>query len=129
MKRIFTIAACLMLLSASARAQSGPYAAQIQAALRSFLANANTFSGNQTFSGNMAVGGTLNITGTTTHSGVTLLPDGTAVAPAMAFASQPGTGIWKPASGTIGFSGAATFSGGVGVAGAAVLASKVPLLV
>ena len=94
MKRILTITACLVLLASPSWAQSGPYAAQIQAALRSFLANANTFSGNQTFSGNVSVGGTLGVTGTTTHTGVVLLPDGTVAAPAMAFASNPTTGFY-----------------------------------
>lgn len=49
---------CLVAgLATNVRAQPGPYSAQIQAALRTFIATAHTWTGTQTFN-NITVGGT-----------------------------------------------------------------------
>lgn len=59
----------------------GPFSAQIQAALRAFLTQAHTWTGVQTFSGGAS------------YSGQVLLPDGSVGTPALAFTTNPTTGV------------------------------------
>ena len=74
------------------------------------LINNPTFSGNVIIEGNTTIDGNLNVSGDINASGVVisgitgLFDDGTETAPSIAFASDPNTGIYKPATNEIGFS-------------------------
>ena len=74
------------------------------------LINSPTFSGNVIVEGNTTIDGNLNVSGDINASGVVisgitgLFDDGTEAAPSIAFASDPDTGIYKPATNEIGFS-------------------------
>ena len=74
------------------------------------LINSPTFSGNVIIEGNTTIDGNLNVSGDINASGVVisgitgLFDDGTETAPSIAFASDPDTGIYKPATNEIGFS-------------------------
>jgi hypothetical protein len=74
------------------------------------LINNPTFSGNVIIEGNTTIDGDLTVSGSINASGVTisgitgLFDDGTEAAPSIAFASDPDTGIYKPATNEIGIS-------------------------
>ena len=74
------------------------------------LVNNPTFSGNVIIEGNTTIDGDLTVSGSINASGVIisgitgLFDDGTETAPSIAFASDPDTGIYKPATNEIGFS-------------------------
>ena len=68
------------------------------------LINDPTFSGNVIIEGDLTVSGSINASGVII-SGITgLFDDGTEAAPSIAFASDPDTGIYKPATNEIGIS-------------------------
>lgn len=66
-------------------AQSGPFSAQIQRALTSFLATAHSWTGQQTYTGPL------------------LLPDGTTLLPALAWTSEPTLGLARISAGVVEF--------------------------
>jgi len=78
--------------------------------LVSGLVNNPTFSGNVIIEGNTTIDGDLTVSGSINASGVIisgitgLFDDGTEALPSIAFASDPDTGIYKPATNEIGIS-------------------------
>lgn len=74
------------------------------------LVNNPTFSGNVIIEGNTTIDGDLTVSGSINASGVIisgitgLFDDGTEALPSIAFASDPDTGIYKPATNEIGIS-------------------------
>lgn len=79
----------LLAIPAGMRVEAQPSnSAQIQAALRNFLATPHTWTGAQTFSG------------TQTFTGVIRLPDGTAAAPALSWTSDTALGFRRTGSAT-----------------------------
>jgi phage baseplate assembly protein gpV len=77
--------------------------------LVSGLVNNPTFSGNVIIEGNTTIDGDLTVSGSINASGVIisgitgLFDDGTEALPSIAFASDPDTGIYKPATNEIWF--------------------------